>query len=428
MIENAIVKEIRLLVEFFILIYMIVSLSNQKLITRKAAWIIIIPIHIVITMFLLLIIPNDYVPLYITLDLILAVFLLNGKISSRIKYALISYGIMSIMSSLITTSMLFICSTLNINLTESIAWILLVMTLFIIINLYKTIKRGKVPYIGKSYTGIAFILFVSFCTYSFFIGCRNIGFTTQPLSKFYIILSFIVFFLLVITFFFLLRSENKNRLFAELMEIQNVQHQAKLDQYAEIRKFRHDNRAHFTYMSKLIEEGDTDGLKKYMKNVLNTYDLDTKTISVNNDAADCMLNSFVKEAEEKGIELKCEGGFRSEVALTQIQICICFFNLVKNAMEACSRMKDGKRIIIVNIRSLNETLFLTFENTVDEPVKKTLLGTGFTSKTDSSHHGIGLANVKKVIKEVNGQIKFENLKDPDRFKVSLVIPNVQVEK
>lgn len=428
MIVDVIVKEIRMLVEFFIFIYMTVSLSNQKLITRKAAWIIIISIHILIITFLLLIIPDNYVLLYVALELISGVFLLDGKISTRIKYVLISYCIMSIMFSLISTSMSFILLAFKINLPESITWILLVMTFFIIINLYKIIKRGKDTYVGKSYAGIAFILFVAFCTYSFFIGYRSIGVTSQPLSKFYIIITFIVFSLLVITFFFLLRSENKNRLFAELMEIQNVQHQAKLDQYAEIRKFRHDNRAHFTYMSRLIEEGDTDGLKKYMKNVLNTYDLDTKTISVNNDAADCMLNSFVKEAEEKGIELKCEGGFRSEVALTQIQICICFFNLVKNAIEACSRMKDGKRIIIVNIRSLNETLFLTFENTVDEPVKKTLLGTGFTSKTDSSHHGIGLANVKKVIKEVNGQIKFENLKDPDRFKVSLIIPNVQVEK
>lgn len=85
--------------------------------------------------------------------------------------------------------------------------------------------------------------------------------------------------------------------------------------------------------------------KEYMREAFGKnvyYFLENKGIYVNQEAAECMLNHFAKEAEQNGIRFVCNGSFRSDLKLSSFQICTCFYNLLSNALEACKKVEDSQ--------------------------------------------------------------------------------------
>lgn len=78
-------------------------------------------------------------------------------------------------------------------------------------------------------------------------------------------------------------------------------------------------------------------------------------------------------------------------------------NLLDNAVEACSRQKQGVRRILVAGETRGKMYFLKIENTYDGLVFQE--GKTFLSRKGSSaDHGIGLSSVRKIIEGHGGDL------------------------
>ena len=89
--------------------------------------------------------------------------------------------------------------------------------------------------------------------------------------------------------------------------------------------------------------------------------------------------------------------------LTDVELCTVLGNLLDNAVEACSRQKQGVRRVFIAGETRGNMYFLKIENTYDGLALQE--GKTFLSrKGTSDDHGIGLSSVRKIIEGHGGDL------------------------
>ena len=87
-------------------------------------------------------------------------------------------------------------------------------------------------------------------------------------------------------------------------------------------------------------------------------------------------------------------------------ICSLFANLLDNAYEAASGVKDGPAWIHVKIRKMKEMVFIDISNPAAQaPCQKG--GRLVSRKRDSALHGIGLSSAAISAGKYGGQLEYE---------------------
>ncbi len=95
-----------------------------------------------------------------------------------------------------------------------------------------------------------------------------------------------------------------------------------------------------------------------------------------------------------------------------------FSNILNNAIEACERMPINNRKILLIVNSRSNVLAIEISNTYSGIVRKD--GSSFkTIKGNDRDHGIGMNNLKEVVKKYNGIFNTEH--DEKVFKVSMTL-------
>lgn len=92
-----------------------------------------------------------------------------------------------------------------------------------------------------------------------------------------------------------------------------------------------------------------------------------------------------------------------------------FYNIINNAIEAVENKKDEKKILI-NVSKENKKIKIIIEDNgygIPEEYKENIFKKPFTTKQYGS--GIGLFIVHSIVKELNGDIKFESSKNGTKF-------------
>ncbi len=87
-----------------------------------------------------------------------------------------------------------------------------------------------------------------------------------------------------------------------------------------------------------------------------------------------------------------------------MDICTLFSNLITNAFEAAEKSKDKK--VHMEIRMVNDEYYIKIVNSY---FKKSLDKNSFfeTEKGDKENHGIGIGNIKRIIKKYDGILDYE---------------------
>lgn len=170
---------------------------------------------------------------------------------------------------------------------------------------------------------------------------------------------------------------------------------------------------HNNIISVLLQNSEYDELKNYMnkynKNITN---LDNEVLICKNKIIDAICLSKRSICKEKGINIKFDIKIPEIISIDDLDLCVIYGNILDNAIEACTRMKDQSREKFIDIKSniLRGYLTIKIVNSKDEvSMKKN--GKFVTLKKDKKNHGIGIYSVQKSVDKYNGQVILKDEKE-----------------
>ena len=141
----------------------------------------------------------------------------------------------------------------------------------------------------------------------------------------------------------------------------------------------------------------------------NTYHLASFTneyAKSDNTELDSILNYKIYEAQKLGIEIFLNIKVPEKLNFQPIDIVIIIGNLIDNAIEATSKLKENKKIDM-SIEFSRNVLYISVVNLFDGDLifKNKKLK---TTHVDKEYHGLGLQSVQKSIEKYYGSMKLNH--------------------
>lgn len=213
-----------------------------------------------------------------------------------------------------------------------------------------------------------------------------------------------------------------------LLEIQMVQQQYYYDQLLlkeeDTRRFRHDIINDFLEIKSFCDNQECQKMKDYLEKVTGTVlKLSRKHYDVGNDVINAILNYYLfpVSGENKVI---ISGYLSERLDIDDRELCVVCANLVQNAVEAVKKSSDG--IIKINFSEGRDYILMEIINSYHDKVQFDKGGNLKSLKKDEKNHGIGIRNVKEIVKKHKGSLNFE-LKD-GLFKAEVYLKKCTVQE
>lgn len=171
-----------------------------------------------------------------------------------------------------------------------------------------------------------------------------------------------------------------------------------------LRRFRHDFKNHVIVLNAMLEQGDYEKAKGYFSSVSEEFTGKQSSFSTGNSVVDSLLSIKVVTAAMQNTEILFDGVI-PERGIEPKDMCICFGNLLDNAIEACAALpEETERTIRIQAIPSNNVLVLSFVNPATQKSKTAFGQLPQTTKKDVKVHGIGLKNVRDIAKKYNGAL------------------------
>lgn len=127
---------------------------------------------------------------------------------------------------------------------------------------------------------------------------------------------------------------------------------------------RHDMHHHNSVIMGLLQNGNVDDLKSYMKSfdaALDTYNADSYC---KNPIVNSILNQYAGRAKKEKIKTEFHINVPENVGIDNIDLTCVLGNALENALEGCLRLpEDEEKEIIVTAKYFDQRLRLQVENT-----------------------------------------------------------------
>lgn len=178
-----------------------------------------------------------------------------------------------------------------------------------------------------------------------------------------------------------------------------------LSKEEETKKYRHDIKRTYLRMLGYCDKEQYEQLKSYINNELGIIDkICRNDYDVGNDTINVILNYYLMPIKEK-YEIDVSGFISEDLNIETRDLCVLFANLISNVVEAVCKIEHGK--IRIEIEQGKDYIRSVLENTFTGEIKYDHDGNPITSKKDKENHGIGLKNVKSIIKKYDGIMDIE---------------------
>ncbi len=135
-----------------------------------------------------------------------------------------------------------------------------------------------------------------------------------------------------------------------------------------------------------------------------------------------LLLAKLSKAREsnQSLNISCYGDLSGLTQrVSEEQVCSLVGNLIDNGLEACQGQNDAT--MVVKLRETEEEFILTFSNngpSLDEDLES-LCRWGYSTKSATGEHGIGLHLVKSILSEAHGHVELDSDEQETLFTVYL---------
>lgn len=307
----------------------------------------------------------------------------------------------------------------------------------------RTFLRRRIKGINHKFKGKMGILAVLIILLTLVIMYANAIVETQygtnnELVKINGILFLAYFILLMIIMHVLIKNitkeiEYKNK----QMQLENLQQYAdNLEKmYTEMREFRHDYLNVLSSFAGYIDNEDMDGLKKHFNdkilpfsNGIQSKDFKISLLkNIKIPELKGIVSSKIIRAQELNIDVVIDIPEPiEEINMDIIDLTRCMGILLDNAIEAAE--KTDKQYVMTAIADREEYIIIEVENSCNKDVQTIdkMFEKGFSTKGEN--RGIGLSNLKEILKEYKENVYVETLIKDNKFKQCLkIIKSIKCE-
>lgn len=214
------------------------------------------------------------------------------------------------------------------------------------------------------------------------------------------------------------REEKESILLAEQIE-STKQHISEVEKlYGNIRALKHDMGNHITVLENLFLRKETEEFEKYLTELKATYSVSVAEVKTGNPVTDVILAQKQMEAEQRGIDFKCNFVYPSDMNINAFDVSVILNNAIINAFEGVSGCENP--YISVSAYRKKNAYMLEIANCIRKTVEvDTETGIPETTKKDKDGHGFGLANIRKVAQKYYGGIDI--CQNDNCFKLTVML-------
>ena len=280
----------------------------------------------------------------------------------------------------------------------------IVLTCAVSIAVYKGANHNELNVMAGAFNEIPVWLLISLFLFELTNYYKEFGVSTTWYNFFYVISSCLIFISILYLVFRVFRLVyTQNSILKQLNE-QLVHEKDRMRSDEELRQFRHDFKNHTTVINSMLEQGDFEGAKSYFSSLTGEVGPQSMSYSTGNSVVDSLLNIRSDLARRQNTCISFDGAIPS-CGVEPKDICVCFGNLLDNAIEACASLPpETERAISIKSILKNNTLYLSFANPTVSRKKVSSDALPTTTKKDVKAHGIGLKNVSDMAKKYYGSL------------------------
>lgn len=183
-----------------------------------------------------------------------------------------------------------------------------------------------------------------------------------------------------------------------------------------ISALRHDMKHHLNELLIMAEKNNNQQIMDYIQNMQAFIENKREYSNSGNKEVDSILNYMLNRAQEILDKVEYKISIPKELGIRLFDLNVIFGNLLENAIQAASESKDKWMTVLVKYEK--GMLFIDIQNSYDNNVIKA--GKDYlTTKMEVGKHGIGLQNVKRVVKNYHGNIEILDKDNIFHIKIML---------
>ena len=226
--------------------------------------------------------------------------------------------------------------------------------------------------------------------------------------------------------FYLLEDIVRKGEVAREKEIFELQGKDRLEMYNALnesfekqRSESHEFKNHIMCIRSLVENGEYENLKAYVRDVSDPKQGAVNVIDTNHVIINAVINTKYQEAISKHIVFVFRINDLSDIRITDKDIVVLLSNLLNNAIEACEKC-ETERIIRFKLMRDEGGVIISVKNSFCQPVIRN--GDDFLTVKDNERgfHGIGIRNVIKVVNKYGGTYVITD--SDNEFFFSIMLP------
>lgn len=179
---------------------------------------------------------------------------------------------------------------------------------------------------------------------------------------------------------------------------------------------KHDMRHHNAVILNMLQKGNVEELKSYMKQYDDALDVGLTKSFCSNPIANSIFNIYAAKAEEAGIQAFFYINIPTKIGIDNLDLTCILGNVLENALEGCQRISnDVEKEMTVTVKFIDHRLRIQVMNTC----QRDLLFEGELPCTQKDGGGTGIKSILYTAERYDGTAGFSAL--DGKFTTQIVL-------